>query len=258
MGNCSSNTCADIISSGCVSWQGTSYEELKICMNDSLTKVTGILLDKISDVLKGKGILLPDLNLEDCEYIKDLLGTNEKNLLNMLDVYKNAVCDLKETLDGVSLTLEGFINIQEYHLGFLTPDTPCGTPFTFRELMQGILDKVTDLNEKYNNLAVSLGEAMQDAVGEVLLNGAVASSGNNGIEYTGEGKSAKITLTALVPPYCPIIFTGSRNSFDITGKGIANSPYKRWFICNGNNGTPNSSTLPQNSAGNLTYIIRFD
>lgn len=240
-----------------ISWQGNAVSELDICIGDSLTYVGNIILAKIKDLLKGKGIVLDDLNLNDCTYIKDLLGVDEKNLLNVLEVYKQAICQLKTDAEITQETLDSFMDISIYTLGCLGPDDPCGDPLTFPTLIQAIITKICALNTQLEGIAASMLAIVEEAAGNFLIGGAIKSCGNNGISTSGTGATAVVTFEALVPPYCPIIYTGSTAFFDATGKGNSNTPYCGWYLCNGNNGTPNASTLPQNAGNNIKYIIRF-
>jgi hypothetical protein len=250
-------SCPDIVSSSCVIWQGDAYEDLEICIGDKLTSVVTVILDQITELLKGRGIILEDLTLSDCEYISDLLGAEEKNLLNVLDVYKQAICELKEDVDGHQETLDSFTSIELYDLLCLEPEDPCGDPLTFQTLIQAIITKLCALSTQFESIAETILDAIEEGAGNFLLGGAVTSCGGNGIVASGSGASAVLTFQALVPPNCPILYTGSTAFFDVNGVGLPSTAYCGWYLCNGNNGTPNSSTLPQNLAGNLKYIIRF-
>jgi hypothetical protein len=251
------NNCTESTTSNCVSWQGNASEELEICIGDSLTYVGNIILAKIQDLLKGRGIVLEDLTLSDCQYISDLLGADEKNLLNVLDVYKQAICDLKDASDLNADNVAAFANVALYTLGCLDPEDPCGDPLTFQSLIQAIITKLCALNTQLESIAETILDAIEEGAGNFLIGGAVTSCGGNGYTVSGSGATAKVTFQALVPPYCPILYTGSTGVFDVNGVGIPGTAYCGWYICNGNNGTPNSTALPQNLAGTLTYIIRF-
>lgn len=240
-----------------ISFQGDPVEELDICLNDSLTYVMDIVLAKIKDLLKGRGIVLDDLTISDCEYIEDLLGADEKNLLNILRVYKEAICELKEASDLTIANMEAFTNVALYTLGCLPPQDPCGDPYTFKELIQAIITKLCELNTQFESIAETILDAIEEGTGNMLVGGAIISCGANGIVYSGSGASAVVTFQALVPPNCPIIYTGSTAFFDGSGIGLPSTPYCGWYLCNGSNGTPNSSTLPQNGGGTIKYIIRF-
>lgn len=240
-----------------ISWQGNAVEELDVCIGDSLTYVGNIVLEKIKDLLKGKGIVLEDLTLDDCEYIEDLLDGEEKNLLNVLDVYKQAICDLKEGQDLTTEKMEAFTDTTLYTLGCLPALDPCGEPYDFKTLIQAIITKLCELNSQFESIATTILDAIEEGAGNFLAGGAITSCGGNGYTVSGTGASTVITLQALVPPYCPILYTGSTAMFDSNGIGLPNTAYCGWYLCNGANGTPNSSTLPQNLAGNLNYIIRF-
>lgn len=246
------------VSSTCVTWQGKEYEDLNICLGRSLSYVNNIILDKITDLLKGKGIILEDLTISDCQYIQDLLGVKEKNLLNILDVYKQAICNLKESQDITQEQLNSFTNIAGYTLKCITNQDPCGDPLTFKSLIQAIIDKVCALNTQLENIAESLLDVVEEGAGNFLINGAITSCGGNGFKTSGTGASAVVTFQALVPPNCPIIYTGSTQFFNANGVGLPNTPFCGWFLCNGANNTPNPNTLPQGIAGNTKYIMRFD
>lgn len=251
------NSCTDIISSSCVKWQGNAHEELDICLDDSLTYVINIVLDKIKDLLKGKGVVLEDLTLSDCVFINSLLGVEEKNLLNVLDVYKQAICQLKTATDLNAANLLAFTNVTLYTLGCLPPLDPCGEPYDFKTLIQAIITKLCTLSAQFDSIASTILDVIEEGAGNFLLGGAVTSCGGNGFTTSGTGATAVIKFEALVPPYSPILYTGSLALFDGTGIGLPGTAMCGWYLCNGSNGTPNSSSLPQNLAANLKYIIRF-
>jgi hypothetical protein len=234
-----------------------AVEELDICLGDSLTYIGNIILTKIKDLIKGRGIILEDLDLSDCEYIEDLLSTDEKNLLNVLKVYKQAICELKEAQDLTNAQILTFTDVTLYTLGCLPALDPCGEPYDFKTLIQAIITKLCALNTQFESIAATILDAIEEGAGNFLLGGAIKSCGNNGISFSGAGASAVVTFEALIPPNCPILYTGSLAFFDVNGVGIPSTPYCGWYVCNGINGTPNSSTLPQNIAANLKYIIRF-
>lgn len=255
--NCRSNFLVKATSNE-ISWQGNVVEELDICIGDSLTYVGNIILSKIKDLLKGKGIILDDLTLSDCEYIEELLGAQEKSLLNVLKVYKEAICNLKKEVDDLFMEIDDFTNVEDYNtlcLGEIA--NPCGNEATFKDLIQAIINKLCALNTQFESIAESILDAVEEGAGNLLISGAITSCGGNGYTTSGTGASAVVTFQALVPPNCPIIYTGSTAFFDSGGAGLPNSPYCGWYLCNGNNNTPNSSTLPQNSGGTIRYIIRF-
>ena len=255
--NFDDNSCPDKLPSNCINWQGEAHEELDICIGDSLTWVETKIIEKIKDLLKGRGIVLEDLDLSDCEYIETLLSAEEKNLLNILRVYKEAICELKEGVDNNAANLASFADVSLYVLGCLDDEDPCGDPLTFKTLIQAIITKLCELNAQYEGIGASILDVIEEGVGNFLAGGAITSCGGNGYSVSGSGASTVVKFEALVPPNCPILFTGSTANFDGFGVGLPNTPYCGWYICNGSNGTPNSSTLPQNLAGNLIYIIRF-
>jgi hypothetical protein len=254
--NCRDNYIAKATSNE-ISWQGDPVSELDVCIGDSLTQVGNIILEKIKDLLKGRGITLPDLTISDCEYIETLLDTDEKNLLNILNVYKTAICELKNTSDLTVQNINDFTNVVGYTLGCLPALNPCTEPYSFKQLIQAIIDKLCALNTQFASIASTILAAIEEGTGNMLISGAVTTAGHNGYITSGTGASAKVIFEAVVPPNCPILYRGSTSFFDVNGIGLPNTAYQGWYLCNGNNGTPTSSSLPQNNAGNLVYIMRF-
>jgi hypothetical protein len=242
-----------------ISWQGDPVTELDICVNDSLTYVGNIILSKIKDLLKGKGIVLDDLTLNDCAYLNGLLGVQEKNLLNVLDIYKDAICALKAATDLNATNMQAFTDVALYTLGCIAPLDPCGDPLTFKSMIQAIITKLCALDTQFQSIATTILDAIEEGTGNMLIGGAVTSAGENGYITSGTGASAQVIFQALVPPNCPIIYTGATGApfFDVNGIGLPNTAYQGWYLCNGSNGTPNASTLPQNGGGTIKYIIRF-
>lgn len=252
------NSCTDIVSSNCIPWQGLPVPELEICLGDSLTYIGNIILAKIKDLLKGRGIVLEDLTISDCEYISDILGVQEKNLLNILKVYKQAICNLENRTTITEANLLSFTNTALYTLGCIGNTDPCGDNLTFKTMIQAIITKVCELNTQISGIASSILAIVEEATGNFIVSGAIKSCGNNGLTTSGTGASAQVVLEALVPPMCPIVYLGSLSYFDNTGVGLPNTPYCGWYLCNGNNNTPNSAALPQNTDADIVYIIRFN
>lgn len=251
------NSCTDIVPSNCIPWQGDTIEALDICINDSLTVVGNIILEKIQDLLKGEGIIFENLTLDECEYISDLMGAQENNLLNVLNVYQTAICELKEANDLNTANLLSFTNTALYTLECLPPQDPCGDTYTFKELIQAIITKLCTLNTQFESIAETILDAIEEGAGNFIGGGAITSCGGNGYVVSGSGATTVVTFQALVPPYCPIIYTGSTAFFDANGIGLPTTAYCGWYLCNGLNGTPINTTLPQNAGNTIKYIIRF-
>lgn len=242
-----------------ISWQGDTSEDLDICLNDSLTYVGNIILEKIQEFMQGEGIIIEDLTLTDCAYLNTKLGLSEKSLLNLFNIYKDAICELKSTSDSTIATLTSFTDVATYTLGCLPALDPCGDPYDFKALIQAIITKLCALNTQFESIAATILDAIEEGAGNMLIGGAIKSCGNNGIAFSGSGATAVVTFQALVPPNCPIVYIGATGApnFDGTGAGLPNSPYCGWYLCNGSNGTPAANTLPQNGGGTIKYIIRF-
>ena len=250
------NSCPDRTTTNCIDWQGAAYEELDICINDSLTWVNTKIIEKVIEHMAGEGITFEDLDLEECEWLSNLVG-EDLELIEVLKGYKDALCELKEGLDANTANLASFTDVTLYTLGCLPALDPCGDPYDFKALIQAIITKLCALDAQFLSIATTILDAIEEGAGNFIGGGAITSCGGNGYSVSGTGASTVVKFEALVPPYCPVIFTGSTSNFDANGIGLPNTPYCGWYLCNGNNGTPNSSTLPQNGGGTITYIIRF-
>lgn len=241
-----------------ISWQGDTDVSLNICVDDSLTEVGNVILEKIKDLLQGRGIFLPDLTLSDCEYLEDILDNDEKNLINILKTYKEAICQLQENLENSATGITNFSTVAGYTLGCLEPlSDPCDGPTTFKTLVQAIITKVCQLNANYGSIASSMASVVQTVMGDALVAGFVKSAGNNGLITTGSGATGRVVITGLVPPFAPIPYIGTNTYFDGNGVGLANTPMQGWYLCNGLNGTPAQSALPQNGSNTIKYIMRL-
>lgn len=252
------NSCTDVLSTDCIRWEGDKYEDLDICINDSLTEVETKIINEIIEIMKGKGIIITKIDFSDCDYIKSIIGVKEKSLFNILNSYKIAVCQLKEILDIIKSDQDNFTTISNYALSCLGLTTSvCEPEIKFKTLIQAIITKLCDVDTKYNGIATLILQAVESTTGDFMCD-VIKSCGNNGIIYSGSGSNTRITFQALVPPFCPIIYTGSMSVFDISGIGNANTYACGWYICNGDNGTPTSASLPQNIAEDIVYIMRLN
>lgn len=254
------NSCTDITTTNCVKSMADPVEELDICLNDSLTYVLNIVLGKVKDFMVGKGIEFneEDLNFDDCDFLNDILDGETMDLINVLNTYKEAICTLKATTEATDATILAFTNTALYTLGCLPAEDPCGDPYTFKELIQAIITKLCEINTTLESFTEGLLDAVEEITGNFLVGGAITSCGGNGISFSGSGASAVVTFEALVPPNCPIIYTGSTAGlFDMDGIGLPGTIMCGWYLCNGDNGTPDSADLPQNTAEDIVYIIRF-
>jgi hypothetical protein len=251
------NACTDIISTNCIRWEGSAYPDFDICINDTLTEVITFVLDTLADILEGQGILLPDLTVSDCDYLNDMLGSDEKNLINILKIYKEAICDLNTRILDINTQIADFATVANYDLSCLTLTTdPCDPTIRFHTLIQTIIDALCTLQALYDSISSSILDVIEDAAGNFIQT-AVTSCSGNGITVSGTGATTVVTIEALVPPYSPILYTGTLSYFDGTGIGLAGTPMCGWYLCNGANGTPNSTSFPQNVGNTLKYIIRF-
>lgn len=81
--NYNSNSCTDIISTDCIKWEGEPYSDLDICINDTLTEVTTIILD----IVLQNG----DDQISQEEYRGDIVNITDINVQYIDDVCKELI-----------------------------------------------------------------------------------------------------------------------------------------------------------------------
>lgn len=247
----------DLTTTNKIHWVGEAYPEFDICVYDSLTWVNTKIIEKFKEFIAGKGVTVEDLNFDDCLWLKAIIN-GDNSLLNLFEGYKKALCELNVGNTSNTANLNSFTDVSLYDLKCLTLSDPCGSTINFKTLIQTIITKLCSLVDEIDSIGNSILTLIEEGVGNFIAGGAITSCGGNGLTVSGAGASTIVKFEALVPPNCPVMYTGSVSNFDGTGKGLPNTPYCNWYLCNGSNGTPNSASLPQNSSGGvITYIMRF-
>lgn len=238
-----------------VMYTGPAIPALNICTGDYLNEIEAIILQKLLDFMVGKGITVPEVNLEECPFIQEFITccSEDKSLEKLFTILFKAICSLKTDLTTLEDKIDEVLNIT-FNLRCLTVSNPTiGNvineiirEFCLLKTRVEILETtVIDLQRQIDELSVSILTEITDLInsivdtriGNYLLNH-VFSCGGNGIEKSGTGSTAKIVFTGMVPPHCPIPYVGPLNNFDNNGVGINDKGYCGWYICNGQNNTP--------------------
>lgn len=220
------------VSSHCVKWRGAVYAALGICKGDSLTFVVETIIDQILLLLQGVETN-PDVDLSTCPAIQTALAGKDPTLDNLLQVLINRDCTLVELIEEV----RDSIPTTDPYAFTLQCITPVGAPSNPNAIIQGLINKVCALEVIVDGLGTSVDQIINTEVGNYIGTN-IQSLGNRGIRKSGSGSSTVLTFLALVPPLCPIAYTGPLSNFDANGKGMAGTSYEDWYLLSGIAGLP--------------------
>lgn len=256
------NACPEKYSSDCVISQVDAVPLLGICCGDTVTEVETVIINKLLEVLSGTGIVLSSVTLDNCAFLKTMLGSKDKSLLNLIQLLIDANCTLRELIaqlqEQVSNTGDNFI----FDLKCLVTVPP--SSITKDQIIQLLINKVCDLQTQItniNNEPDQINVTVNNAVGN-FLNTAINSCGGNGITKTGTGQDTKITFTGLPMLESIMFYMGTLSIFDSSGTGLEGTPACGWQICNGEKGSPDlrgyGLAMANQNMGNLPLDARVD
>jgi microcystin-dependent protein len=248
--------CFQITSDKCIQYTGDPVPILGICTFDRLNEIEQVIIERLITILDGTGIDLSDLTY-DCDFIVNQLAGKDKNLAVVIQILIDSAC----TLNDLITTITDQVNTP------IVYDPKCLTPTanTTPGLLQAAIDELCLLQTEVNNITTQLNNSgnitttVNNLIGDYLLN----KISGCGVVKTGSAATAAIEFTGSVPPFCPIFYVGSLANFDSNGKGLDNSCYKNWYICNGNFQTPDmrgyspagAITLPGINSPTLDAIV---
>jgi hypothetical protein len=261
------NNCVDPVSSGCVIWQGEDIACLGITKGQTLTTIETVIANKICELSDESD--LSDLTL--CGDLIALMSGKDKNVANLLQVLVTYNCTLKDLIDELSvndsLTLD-------YKCLETTLD-PCNpTDFTVQNILQILINNFCDLKSTVDELSITIVNQIEDTIADSVTNMLETCQDDRIVSNNLPGEDRRLTFRGFVPPFCPIAYFGSLSYFDGSGKGLDDDIMCGWYLCNGNNGTPDlrgrvivcavqgmgggtlsadvDPTLPQNTGSNYT------
>lgn len=196
----------------CVQYTGDDIPLLGICNGDSLYQVEVIILEKLQEALDGTGIVLSDVTLENCPELLTIFGTQEKTLVNLIQMLIDYQCTLKSLIDALTPSPVSF-------------DTACLTGLPTNPTATDILQAaVTKLCSVSTDVAAIKADYVKSSQLCSMVNACLSGTSSTQ-EYT------------KMPKYVPMAYLGPLSVFDSTGKGIDTLGYDKVYICNGNNGT---------------------
>lgn len=210
--------CPQIVSDKCVETTiaSDSYPLLGICQGDSLFQVEKVILDKLTEVVEGEGIVLSDIDLTNCQFLLDILGVKDKTLFNLIQMLVDASCSLKESIADLEETPFSF-----------TTSCLTGLPAnpTSDQILQAALNKLC---------AVS---ATVDAIPTTYVK--ISDLENQVLQIITEQEAATpIQFKNRMVPFAATPYFGPLSNFDVTGKGVTSLGFDKVYLCNGLNGTP--------------------
>ena len=207
--------CPDIISDRCVEYTGPDIACLEICTGDTLYQVEAQIAEKLCAAMNGTGIDLSDVEVT-CEFLTDILGTNEPTLVGLMNMLIEASCTLKQLIDQINVIINTTF----------TFDTACltGTLTSRDHILQAVITKLCADSVR---IATIEADYVTNANLCTLVQACLAG---------GPGPSTQYNLRMV--PNCPIPYIGSLSNFDNTGKGLSAFNFDKVYLMNGLNGTP--------------------
>lgn len=225
------------VSSDCVIWRGEAIPALGICPGDPLTFIELQVIKKIMELLAEKDKLLEDFDISTCPALSQQLVGKEPDLSTILQIIWTNQCTLAEAIRMMDQRINA---LQPVPYPFQTRCvSPAGNESTANAILQGVINKVCDLQTQLTNLIPNVDTTIQVKIAEYLAN-VLKGLGNRGIVKTGTGNELVFLFNAFVPPYTPLPYYGPITNFDANSKGLVGSPYEGWLLLSGHNGVPDA------------------
>lgn len=93
-----SKGCPELLSSGCITWNGPNIPCLGICTGDCLTKVVHLLASKFCIIYDGLDLTALDLS---CLVANPTVGDDDRTIKYILELILDNQCTLKELIDAI-------------------------------------------------------------------------------------------------------------------------------------------------------------
>ncbi len=202
------DNCTDPVSAKCVR-SLVSSECLGLCDTDSLYEFEVAVLDKICCILDGTCIK-PGVEFN-CKFVLDLIGSQDKNLTNILQALLDGECSLRQLIQDLD---------DEIHAPFsFFTDCLSGLPTnpTRDEILNAALIKLCSVNTRVTNIE-------NDYVKNSELCTKVAAC------LAGGGPVQENTK---MPKFVAMPYHGPMTVFDSNGVGLSAFGYDKVYVCNG-------------------------
>ena len=219
------NGCVDITSDKCIKYTGIDVPVLGILNGDSLSYVEQALIEFLTSTLDGTGIKLTIDSDIICTLVSQYIPECED--LTALDLFKaliQATCDLQEQIDTINATLTTLNG--DYDIDCLTEVTSSSDTHS---VLQAVITKLCSVSTDLTALASN-----------VSTNYVSLANLNSLIQSYLDGVTPVTQYNSRMVPYTIIPYFGSLSNFDGSGAGIEANGYIKIYLCNGNNGTPDT------------------
>lgn len=206
--------CDPIVSDRCIQYTGPDVACLGICEGDTLYEVEAAIAEKLCSTLDGTGIDLSDVEVT-CEFLTNILGTDEQSLINMLTMLMTASCSLKELVDA--------INVQINSTYVFDTDCLTGSLADRDEILQATITKLCADSAR---IAALEADYVKNSDLCTLVQACLVGGGTSSTQYN-----------LRMVPYAPIPYVGPLSNFDNTGAGLSAFNFDKVYLMNGLNGT---------------------
>lgn len=204
--------CADSITSDKCVKLTVDIPCLGLCAGDTLYEFEVAVVEKLCAALDGTGIDLSDVTIS-CQFLLDILGSNDKNLKELIQMLIAASCTLRELIQNLDDEIHTPYSFNTTCLSGL-PTTP-----TRDDILNAGLIKLC-------SVATDVAAIKADYVKESELCTKVAQCLSSG----GGGTTQEYTK---MPKYVALPYHGSLSVFDANGVGLSAFGYDKVYICNG-------------------------
>lgn len=221
--DCFNNCNGELVSDRCVKYTGPDIPFLGINTGDSLSLVEAAIIAKLQTAVSGSGIDLTSVNI-DCPFLLNILGTQDKNLRNLIQMLVIASCTLRELITELSAIVNAPFSIDTSCLSGL-PANP-----TRDQVLQTTVLKLCAVAADVLLIKSDYVKASQlnSLIYAYLLSLGLISGGGGGVAQ----QNAKMV------PMVAYEYYGSLSNFDSSGRGLLSAGFDKVYLCNGANGTP--------------------
>lgn len=208
--NCLDN-CNPRLTDRCTEYTGPDIPLLDIETGDTLYQWEAAVVESLTSIVDGSGITLSELTI-DCNFLSDLLGTQDKTVANLIQVLYDADCTLKTQLDALSAIVNETFS---FNTSCLTGDVS-----TRDEILQAVILKTCDNASRITIIENDYVKASE------LCEQVAACVASTTTQYNTR------MVPGVVYPY-----RGSLSNFDNTGKGLESAGFDKIYLMNGLNTT---------------------
>jgi hypothetical protein len=205
--DCFKNCGNSYTSDKCVEYTGPDIPILGICTGDTLSIVEAQIFEHLIAVMDGTGIIVEEVTLDDCPWLRDQFVGKDKTLVNLFQLLIDNQCALKEQLDSFTGESQVF-------------DTKCLTGLPVNPSSVDILQATVTL--------LCSVKTTVDAIPSTYVK--LSDLTNLVLQIMGSNPT-----NGSFPKSIPVPYIGSLSNFDNTGKGLGQ--YVGWYMMNGLNGT---------------------